>query len=307
MGSATVAITTTTTTPAITATTTSRTGTGGTGSGTAPSGSAMNPDAQDIRDAFGAALHRTGPGALSGGGPRGPGGSRGPGGPGGGLPLPVPIAHLVPIPANPDVHVMGSPPRIFDRDRQQADVFINELLTYICINFGVLGFESPMRKIAMVLTYIKGDKVDHWVERIAEWWDTLNPTIHNVHYTWTLFLGAFWEHFLDHTKQQRAGIKIKTLKLHFPTINKYISEFEDLATLVGYTIGSAETINLFLKGLTTSANVFEKVMDHPTPNNYYNLKNKAISIIKSRQLVNTLKHNATPGQFRSNSAFRQTY
>ncbi len=159
----------------------------------------------------------------------------------------------------------------------------------------------------MVLTYIKGDKVDHWVERIAEWWDTLNPTIHNVHYTWTLFLGAFWKHFLDHTKQQRAGIKIKTLKLHFPTINKYISEFEDLATLVGYTIGSAETINLFLKGLTTSADVFEKVMDHPTPNNYYNLKNKAISIIKSRQLVNTLKHNATPGQFRSNSAFRQTY
>ena len=191
MGSATVAITTTITTPAITATTTSRTGTGGTGSGTAPSGSAVNLDAQDIRDAFDAALYRTGPGAPSGGGPGGPSGPRGPGGPGGGLPLPVPIAYLVPIPANPDVHVMGSPPRIFDRDRQQADVFINELLTYICINFGVLGFESPMRKIAMVLTYIKGDKVDHWVERIAEWWDTLNPTIHNIHYTWTLFLGAF--------------------------------------------------------------------------------------------------------------------
>ena len=72
----------------------------------------------------------------------------------------VPIAHLVPIPANPNVRVMGSPPQIFNRDRQQADTFINELLTYIYINIGVPGFESPMRKIAMALTYIKGDKVD---------------------------------------------------------------------------------------------------------------------------------------------------
>ncbi len=79
------------------------------------------------------------------------------------------------------------------------------------------------------------------------------------------------------------------LKLHFPTINEYISEFEDLAMLARYTIGSTETINLFLKGLTTSADIFEKVMDHPTPNNYYDLKNKAISVVKARQLVNALK------------------
>ncbi len=35
----------------------------------------------------------------------------------------------------------------------------------------------------MALTYIKGDKVDQWVERIVEWWDTLDPLTHNVHYT----------------------------------------------------------------------------------------------------------------------------
>ncbi len=79
------------------------------------------------------------------------------------------------------------------------------------------------------------------------------------------------------------------LKLHFPAINKYMSEFEDLATLAGYTIGSAESINLFLKGLTTLSDVFKKVMDHPTPDNYYDLKNKAINVVKARQLVNALK------------------
>ena len=124
--------------------------------------------------------------------------------------MPILIAHLVPIAANPNVHVMGSPPRIFDGDRQQADTFINELLTYIRVNIGVPGFESPMRKIAMALTYIKGDKVNQWVERIAEWWDTLDPLVHNVHYTWSRFLEAFHKQYLDHAKQQRAGIKLET-------------------------------------------------------------------------------------------------
>jgi len=128
-----------------------------------------------------------------------------------------------------------------------------------------------MRKIAMALTYIKGDKVDRWVERIAKWWDSLNPLVHNVHYTWTHFLDAFRMQYLDHTKQQRAGIKLETHKFRFPLIDKYVAEFEDLATLARYTVGSAETINLFLKGLTSAPDVFDKVMDYPAPNSYHKL------------------------------------
>ncbi len=123
-----------------------------------------------------------------------------------------------------------------------------------------------------------------------------------------LFLDAFRKQYLDHTKQQWAGIKIETLNLHFPLIDEYVAEFEDLATLAGYTIGSIEMINLFLKGLTTSSDVFEKVMDHLMLNNYYDLRDKAISIIKARQLVNALKQNTTtPGRFNQLPAFRQGY
>jgi len=59
--------------------------------------------------------------------------------------------------------------------------------------------------------------------------------------------------------------------------------------LAGYTVGSAETINLFLKGLTSAPDVFEKVMDRPTPDNYNDLRNKAVSVVKAQQLVNMLK------------------
>ena len=82
---------------------------------------------------------------------------------------------------------------------------------------------------------------------------------------------------------------METHKFHFPLIDEYVVEFEDLATLAGYTIGSAETINLFLKGLTSTPDVFNKVMDHPAPNNYHDLCDKTISVVKARQLVNALK------------------
>jgi len=78
-----------------------------------------------------------------------------------------------------------------------------------------------------------------------------------------------------------VGIKLETHRFHFPLINKYVAEFEDLATLAGYTVGSAETINLFLKGLTLALDVFNKVMDHLAPDNYHNLRNKVVSIVKA--------------------------
>jgi len=64
-------------------------------------------------------------------------------------------------------------------------------------------------------------------------------------------------------------------------VDEYVAEFEDLTTLAGYTIGSTETINLFLKGLTSAPDMFDKVMDHPALNNYHNLRNKMISMVKA--------------------------
>ncbi len=35
-------------------------------------------------------------------------------------------------------------------------------------------------------------------------------------------------------------------------------------------------------------------MDYPAPNTYHELRNKAISVVKAWQLVNTLKRTAAP-------------
>jgi hypothetical protein len=58
------------------------------------------------------------------------------------------------------------PPQVFNRDRTQAEAFIRELRLYMMANHGVLGFESPIRQIAIALTFIKGPQVDRWVEGV---------------------------------------------------------------------------------------------------------------------------------------------
>jgi hypothetical protein len=55
-------------------------------------------------------------------------------------------------------------PQIFDGDQTKADAFIRELHLYMMANQGVPGFESPMRRVAITLTFIKGPKVDRWVK-----------------------------------------------------------------------------------------------------------------------------------------------
>ncbi len=122
-----------------------------------PSNQHQNP--QHIRDTFDIALGR------APGGPRGPRGSEGPGGPGDPFGGPnalggIPPAHLIPIQPAGDLKPMGIPPLLFDGNRTQANAFIRELWIYMMANQGVLGFESPIRCIAIALTFIKGPQVD---------------------------------------------------------------------------------------------------------------------------------------------------
>lgn len=48
------------------------------------------------------------------------------------------------------------PPQVFDGDRMQAEAFMRELRLYMMANHRVPGFESPIRQIAIALTFIKG-------------------------------------------------------------------------------------------------------------------------------------------------------
>jgi len=181
--------------------------------------------------------------------PRGPPGRGPPGGnpPGGGPPG---GDDLLPVAIMGDVKTMGSLPHIFSGDRTKADNFIEEVRAYLRLNQDVAGLNSPIKKVALTLTLIKGSEVAGWVRDMGHWLDQLNPVTDNVPLVWDQFLQEFARQFQDSQREDRARIKIENIHMRFPEIDKYISQFEELARQAGYTQGNPETTQLFLKGLT---------------------------------------------------------
>jgi len=57
-----------------------------------------------------------------------------------------------------------------------------------------------------------------------------------------------------------------------------------LAQKVSYTKGSHELMNIFLKGLNSAPDVVNWVVDKNSTN-YYDLKDKAILVVKNWQLL----------------------
>ncbi len=164
-------------------------------------------------------------------------------------------------------------------------------------NQGVPGFESPIRRITITLTFIKGPQVDGWVKGILEGLEQLHPINDNIEYTYLNFLSRFEEQFTDSTKQEVTQASLDQLSFHFPSINQYISNFEMLARKARYTIGSQELMNMFLKGLHNFLHIIERVIDKSLMD-YYDLKEKTIGVVKNQQLLRAIKNSSNPMPFR---------
>src|SRR5216683_947301 len=191
---------------------------------------------------------------------------------------------------------MGTLPRIFKGEREKANSFMNELLGYLLLNANVAGFESPIRQVALALTLIKGPRVDQWVQNMTTWLRSLDPINDNVPRVWDYFTTTFKQQFNDSTRTQRSRQQLEKLRFKFPDIDQYIADFEDLANLSGYTVGNDETINLFRKGFENAKDLLHGILAPPLLTTYYELKNRAINVTKSRQLINSIQRNA-PGGF----------
>ena len=128
---------------------------------TPPNIAELLPPAEQLYDALQRALRRT-PGGSGPGGPGGnpsnPGGPGGPGGPGAGG---VGGAQAQPAPAG-DIRTMGQLPSVFTGDRAQAEDFIEHVKGYLCLNRGINGLDSAIRKIILTLTLIEGPQVVGW-------------------------------------------------------------------------------------------------------------------------------------------------
>jgi len=197
---------------------------------------------------------------------------------------------------------MGTLPQIFTGNRAKAQDFLDEVLGYFRANRGVAGFESPMRKVSITLTMIKGSEVAGWARDMGRWIDALDPAVDDIELVWEQFQTEFTEQFTDSQQQQCARLDLDNCCMKFLEIDQYIAKFEDLARLARYTIGNEETINFFLKGLSQS--VLEDMMKPPFATTYNNIKDRAIQTTKAKQLIEGIRarHN-----YPSTCTFQNTF
>src|SRR5579863_10025665 len=186
--------------------TTTTTTTGGGRSGPPPTSSSTATSTpttdlvQQIQTAFNAAFSRSRGGGGPGGTPSGGGGgpsAPGPPGGGGAPPNPAIPPAQVPIAAAADVRTMGTAPRTFTGKRDEAEDWLDKLRGYYRANIGVPGFESPIRKVALALTFMDGPEVAEWTRTVGAWIDTLDPIAQNIPYVWETFQTQFLDQFAD--------------------------------------------------------------------------------------------------------------
>jgi hypothetical protein len=125
-----------------------------------------------------------------------------PGGGGPGLPGWAQPGALVPVQPAEDIKAMGKLPELFYGNRTKVEHFMQEVKAYLRLNQDVPGFNSPMKKVAFVLTHIKGPDVAGWARDVGEVLDNLQMPQDNIPILWTQFCEEFEQQYMDSSRAE---------------------------------------------------------------------------------------------------------
>ena len=137
------------------------------------------------------------------------------------------MAPLQPITAAANIEAMGKDPPLFQGERKKADTFMNEVKKYLTLNYNVAGFNSPKKKVALVLTFMQGPEVEEWTRGILQWIQQIDDQS-NMDNVWHIFLRQFYAQFTDTQLDLTARKDLTQLKMRFPDIDSYITNFEQI-------------------------------------------------------------------------------
>jgi len=143
-----------------------------------------------------------------------------------------------------------------------------------------------MKKIALVLTLMQGDKVVDWANNMGQALDELDPATDNIPILWMTFLEEFQEQYLDTQAVDRAWAELKNLTMKMPYIDEYISKFEDLCRKSNYMMGNVEVTYMFLRGLPKA--LLEDVLKASQAVDYPATKERAIQATRTQQLLQNI-------------------
>ena len=128
---------------------------------------------------------------------------------------------------------------------------------------------------------------------MGDWLDTLDPVADSIKDLWTQFLEEYAHQFQDSQAAQRAQNELKNCRMTNNNYDDYVSKFKALADKAGYTRGSTEMYDMFLKGVPT--NFLNNALKPPTPTTYDTLKERIKSLAQGKAIINGLLRQRTGG------------
>ena len=130
-----------------------------------------------------------------------------------------------PVAAATNVKAMGKDPPLFQGERKKADTFMNKVEKYLTLNYDVAGFNSPKKKVVLVLMFMQGPKVEEWTRGMLQWIQQIDNQS-NMDDVWRIFQRRFYRRFTNTQADSTARKELVMLKMRFPEIDAYITDFE---------------------------------------------------------------------------------
>ena len=85
------------------------------------------------------------------------------------------------------VKAMGKDPPLSQGEQKKADMFMNEVDKYLTLNYNMAGFNSPKKKVTLVLTFMQRPEVEEWTRGILQWIQQIDNQS-NTDNVWRVFL-----------------------------------------------------------------------------------------------------------------------
>ena len=143
---------------------------------------------------------------------------------------------------------------IFDGDRTKAKKFQMEFGLARMTNPNHQNMKVPMQRVALALSYIKGEDVDEWCHGYA---DILAEEVYtygtnpNNERLWDDFVLTFVRRFRDTDEEERAWAQLLIIEMKEDDLDGYIAKFESLLRKAGRDRHEAANVDIFKQGLKT--------------------------------------------------------
>ena len=139
-------------------------------------------------------------------------------------------------------------PPVFKGDAAQANDFVRQNEEYHGAMKGQM--DSPIRKVALALSLVKGPEPKEWARTIGNWLDTLDRDTDDLPIIWDAFKQEFIRRYETTSQPNDARQQLESLRMKGLEAKEYVDQFERLAEQAGLKATNPETTHIFMAGLT---------------------------------------------------------